>query len=385
MRGVIGAVAAVLAVSPAVATAGDPPAVEWSATYGGLHDARGQWVEMTPEGGYIICGGTNSLSTGPHFFLAAFDSLGERIWDSIYASVSGGAYHLCRTMNGGLAVVGQSEGQATLLKVSPEGAIKWSRDVGADALGDAFSVAQTADSGFIIGGTLAGNLPERGYVHGMSVVKTSRDGAVSWRRVFPEDYSDEAPLVRCVQARDGGFVAAGRKEPLGLRLVKLSPGGGVQWERTYPEVNVGDGRCVQQTADGGFVVTGCMASRSQDSTGDLYLLKTDSLGALTWVRRFGGDGNDEGLSVEQTSDGGCVVAGYSDDAGGEGVSGVVLRTDSLGTLLWSWRPDPEEGGGSVVCARQTPDGGFVVTGAGRRASLTNSVPAFILKLAPEGK
>lgn len=120
------------------------------------------------------------------------------------------------------------------------------------------------------------------------------------------------------------------------------------------------GRCVQQTKDGGYIVAGNVASFGAGSW-DMYLVRTDALGNLIWQRAFGGQSQDYATSVRETSDGGCIVVGITNSFGAGGADFYVVRTDDLGHALWTrtFGGAADEMANSVV---ETNDGGFIIAG-----------------------
>jgi len=95
-----------------------------------------------------------------------------------------------------------------------------------------------------------------------------------------------------------------------LWLIRTDATGDTLWTRTYSKDDSNIGYSVQQTGDGGFVVAGWTASFDVGA-GDVYLIRTDANGYTLWTRTYGGEDEDIGRSVQQTSDGGFVVAGYT--------------------------------------------------------------------------
>lgn len=127
---------------------------------------------------------------------------------------------------------------------------------------------------------------------------------------------------------------------------------GQEWERTYAK---GNGQSVQQTNDGGYIITG------SDGIDKVVLIKTDSYGDTLWTRNYGDNDYQSGQSVVQTTDGGYIVLGYIQSIGPYS-DFYLIRTDSNGDTLWTKAfggSGPEYG----MCIQQTTDGGFIITGS----------------------
>jgi len=131
------------------------------------------------------------------------------------------------------------------------------------------------------------------------------------------------------------------------------------WTRTYGGVSNDNGYFVQQTSDGGYIITG---NNSSYTVGiDVYLIKTDSAGNQQWFRSLGGIGHDYGRCVRQTLDGGYIIAGYTNSYGAGSFDVYLVKTDELGSQQW-YRTF---GGANLDYGygiQQTHDGGSLLSG-----------------------
>ena len=132
------------------------------------------------------------------------------------------------------------------------------------------------------------------------------------------------------------------------------------WTQTFGGSDYDYGYSVQQTSDGGYIIAGYTSSYGAGSA-DVYLIKTDAGGAQQWTQTFGGSSDDIGHSVRQTSDGGYIIAGVTSSYGAGGWDVYLIKTDALGDTLWtktfggsSW----DEG----YSVQQTSDGGYIIAG-----------------------
>jgi hypothetical protein len=140
--------------------------------------------------------------------------------------------------------------------------------------------------------------------------------------------------------------------------------------------------CVQQTSDGGFIITGVTRAEGQIDT-DLHLIKTYPDGMEEWSRIIGDTANECGYHVLQTNDGGYLISGQS-DAPAAGLGKVwIYKTDENGDSVWAYiyqGPNPDVNGFPLY-AIQTSDNGFAITG---RININYDNKAFILRLNEEG-
>jgi hypothetical protein len=155
----------------------------------------------------------------------------------------------------------------------------------------------------------------------------------------------------------------------------------VEWLRTYGGGGGDVGWSVHQTRDGGYIIVGSTATFGAGSY-DVWLIKTDPLGAVEWNRTFGGEEWDVGWSVEETADGGYVIAGATMSYGLGHYDLWLIKTDEEGKPLWNLTyggADWDVG----YCVRQTMDGGYIVAGCTRSLG-SGDWDALLLRVNAEG-
>jgi len=222
--------------------------------------------------------------------------------------------------------------------------------------GAAMSVLENPDHTFLFAGFRQPDVgPGRIYI-----VKTDANGGALWDKSYlsPDNNSTFAASVR--RTSDGGYIVAGKADyasVLCYYLLKTDANGDKEWSKPYagalPEGNGFES--VVQAADGGYVAVG---SKIAANWKDVYLVKTDSLGNVEDEKYFGGTGPDYGIAVQQTRDGGFVIAGEY-DAGGPGNSIYLVKTDAARNEVWARR----YGRGRANAVVQAADNGFILTGS----------------------
>ena len=308
---------------------------------------------------------------------------GENITDPIEGSVqatghifsvtfgshnSDQGYSVQQTTDGGYVITGFSEFSGVydgpdvfLIKTDSNGSEEWNRKID-DNSGRGYSVQQTTDGGYIITGSAGvfGNHLD------VSLYKTDFVGNEQWRRTFGAFNSPNDDIGNSVQqTTDGGYIITGWTLSFGngntdVWLIKTDSNGDSLWTQTFGRGKEDRGNSVQQTTDGGYIITGSTNSFG-DGLEDVWLIKTDSDGDSLWTQIFDGEFTEWGNSVQQTTDGGYIITGWTNSFGNGGRDVWLIKTDFNGDSLWTqtFGGEDYDWGNSV---QQTTDGGYIITG-----------------------
>ncbi len=340
--------------------------IVWAKTYGGLDQDIAYSIQQTSDGGYIVAGYTTSFGTGGDIWVLKLNSAGGIVWQKTYGGAGIDiAYSIQQTSDGGYIVAGYTESFGTVrdiwvLKLNSTGGIVWQKTYGGAGIDMAYSIRQTSDGGYIVAGYTdsfgAGGSD-------IWVLKLDSTGGIVWQKTYGGIFYDEGRSIQ--QTSDGGYIVTGSTESFGagsedIWVLKLDSTGGIVWQKTYGGISNDEGRSIQQTSDGGYIVSGSTYSFGAGGP-DIWVLKLSSTGVPQWQRTYGGTDYDEGRSIRQTSDGGYIVAGYTEfGAGGPDI--WVLKLSSTGVPQWQ-----RTYGGSdyddAYSIQQTSDGGYIVAGS----------------------
>lgn len=185
----------------------------------------------------------------------------------------------------------------------------------------------------------------------------------AWRKTYP--LSSDGFLYSVRETADGGYIVAGGITTADtlpayydLLLMKIDSSGDTIWTRTYGRNGNDEGRCVRQTSDGGYIVVGSVDGSDFYYPGNLWLLKTDEHGDTIWSRRYGSLWEDEGRWIEKTSDGGFIISGVTQPSGND-KHVWLLRTNEDGDTAWTRYYNVLGPTGSSV---QQVSEGFIVCG-----------------------
>jgi len=341
---------------------------QWAIIYGGTGSDSAYSIQQTNDGGYIVAGETNSFGAGgSDVWILKLTSSGDIEWQKTYGGiVDDCAWSIQQTGDGGYIVAGETgsfgarDKDIWILKLSSTGAIEWQRTYGGSEWETDPSIQQTNDGGYIV----VGHTESFG-VGGADIwiLKLSSAGDIEWQRTYGAGEQEYAPSIQ--QTSDGGYIVAGHTYSVGVEMwgywiLKLSPEGDIGWQKTYGWSTFDKPNSIQQTSDGGYIVIGETSSFGAGSS-DIWILKLSSDGDIEWQKTYGGTSYDEALSIQQTNDGGYIVAGSTDSFGAGSSDVWILKLTSSGDIGWQ-KTYGGSGSDSASSIQQTSDGGYIVTG-----------------------
>lgn len=286
----------------------------WAKTYGGTNDEEAFSIQQTSDGGFIVAGYTTSFGAGRKDF-----------W---------------------------------VLKLSPGGTVAWQKTYGGTDYDYANSIRQTSDGGYIVAGST-------GSFQGSWILKLDADGNAVWQKTYASVYN-VANSIR--QTSDGGYVVLVDNNS----VLKLFADGSVAWQKKYG----GTINSIEQTSDGGYILAGVVFEFVNVWGYDVWIAKLNSDGTIAWQEGYGGRYDDGANSIQQTTDGGYVAAGWTTDSSGFTYA-WILKLNATGGVVWQqdygvWAYDRADS------VQQTNDGGYLVGGFKQSGNVG------LLKLNPSG-
>ena len=319
--------------------------------------------------GYVIAGTIyDTITISDNFYLVVTDFNGDTIWTKSFDSgFQDGGFSVQQTSSGEYIISGYSDtlnsfaGAVSLAKTDVNGNLLWFKTYPGfnnnSGLYCVSCVNQTSDGGYILGGS--------GYGMDMSLIKTDSSGNLTWSKTFSlVDHEQSGSFVQ--QTSDGGYIITGHSSYFGsgppdLYLIKTDSAGNIIWSKTFGGANYDKGYSVLQTTDGGYIV--CGESASFGSNAEVFLIKTNDIGNVLWSKTYHSvNSYSEGYSIQQTNDGGYIITG-SIYFFGNYDHVYLIKTDINGDLLWSRAFGSGAWNDEGYSVQQTSDGGYIITGS----------------------
>ena len=147
------------------------------------------------------------------------------------------------------------------------------------------------------------------------------EGEITWQKLFGDPVNGHASYIQ--QTTDGGYIFAGTYRNDHSRrdfwFVKLDSEGEMTWQKLFGGSETNFPSSFQQTTDGGYIFAGTSNGEVIGNRGmfDYLIVKFDSEGELVWQKSLGGSDADRAYAIQQTSDGGYIIAGHSSSRDGD--------------------------------------------------------------------
>ncbi|WP_036381172.1 hypothetical protein [Muricauda sp. MAR_2010_75] len=330
--------------------------MQWNKTYGGSKEDLGQSVIQTADGGYALVGyamsddGDGSNNEGFHDnWILRLDATGNILWEQSFGFAGHDhSYDVIQTADGGFFFAGfldvtLSNGEGNFgkgissltrhgvgefwgTKLDADGNLQWRRYFGGTNNDRAHAVVQADDGGFVMAGFSESDDYDVSNTKGSYdfwVVKVDAGGNLVWEKSFGGTGIEVSYDIK--KTPDGAYAVLGHTFSTDtdvsknhgesdVWLIKIDDNGNLLWEKTYGGTEFDDAKGLDLTLDGGFVIAGNSKSTDGDSTenqgeNDLWFIKTDNEGNLTYQKSFGGSGLDFGFDVVHCEDGSVVMVG----------------------------------------------------------------------------
>ena len=268
----------------------------WQTNYSqGIWANHGKYIEQVDDGGYIVAGNYQDVA-GSGMLLLKLDSLGNKLWQRTFSGTQS------RNNFGRLFCYG-------------------------------FSAQQTNDNGYIIAGYTYIDYYTPSRHKDVFIVKTDSLGTEQWRNYFGGSMDDLGSFIR--QDDEGNYFVAASTSSYGIGtesnmyLIKLNASGESLWTQTYGGELESTATGLYPTNDGGCILVGQSNSFTSGNF-NAYVVKTNTNGDSLWTKNYGGLGVEGLNSVQQTTDSGYIMAGFTNSIGAGDFDMLLLKTDSLG-------------------------------------------------------
>lgn len=352
-------------------------------TFGGIENDNAKAVIRTSDNGYAVLGHTQSQdgditdkqNTSFDYWLLKFDAQNTLQWTKTFGgSDDDRGNSLLQTSDGGFAILGysqSSDGDVVenagaqdhwIARTDTSGNLIWQKSYGFSGRDEGISVIQTNDLGFLIVGVLdvtasggEGSTSRRKHAGGdYWAIKITANGELQWSKFFGGTFTDTAYDV--VETQEGSFIIVGSSDSTDVDIsdnkgaydfwvVKISGSGDLVWEKNYGGSEIDEAHAIISSSDGNYLIVGETRSSDGDiafnnGAADVWVIKISDNSDLIWEKTYGGSSFDVGRAITKLQNSGYIIAGSSRSADGDvsanqGQNDVwLLEIDDNGSLKW---------------------------------------------------
>jgi Secretion system C-terminal sorting domain len=312
----------------------------FSKTYGGKSEDYALTLAYSRNGHFIIGAHTGSFGQGGHdHYLLEIDSLGDTLFTKLYGGAGpDGIYSLNQDIAGDYVIGGHTSSFGAgahdfyLIKTNVKGDTLWTKTYGGGRSDNFRSVVSLEFSGInyvMVGETSSFGA---GAVDILMIKTNGFNGDTVWSKTFGGNANDFAYGI--YETADVGLILVGHSNSFGaggmdVYVIKTDFWGKIQWAKTYGGKGDEFGYAIQQTSDNGYIIVGSSNSFGAGSN-DVYLIKTNASGDTLWTKTYGGLSDEAGYAVQETSDGGYVITGNTNSFGTGKKDIYLIKTDARG-------------------------------------------------------
>lgn len=372
-----------------------------------LAQGRCLYIDKLTDGGFVISGefGGSITINGQEYTSAGnqdgliikYNSEGNPLFAKTYGgSTTDQIYSIKGTSDGGFVVggcfwrdnlsfggkiyknYGNSDG--LILKYDKDGNEEWAKGFGDSNIEYIYSVQETSDGNYIVGGYLreALNSPAIGSLIKIEEKEVPVIVAKELKSIGGTNSTCEFNSVS--KTDDGGYIVGGKfsgsleidgetytsnGQDDGI-IIKYDKNEKIEWIKTFGS-NYNDGfNIVNKTEEGGYITVGWFSStiiiggKEYKSVGgqDGIVIKYDKNGNEEWVGAFGEARSDSFENVVETENGDFIAVGH---VGNSNYNGIMIKYDKSGNEEWR---EVIEGNyrNEITSIQKTSDGGFIVGG-----------------------
>lgn len=313
-----------------------PVSEEWTKTYENIDHGCGHSIQQTSDNGFIITGQIDD-----YFAIIKTDNIGNEQWRRIFGSDfqsgHGVGFSIIETKDGGYVATGEMYDNnfystyLWLIKIDSFGNDVWAKKYGGTWHDEGYSVKQTADGGYIIGGNT------QSYGNGENgrpdiwLIKTDSYGNEEWNKTFGG--KDSGSCYEIEITLDNGYIMVSTIRS-SINVIKTDSVGNELWNKTFGEDVNAVARSIEKTNDGGYAIVGYIDSPI-DYDSDIWLIKINDVGIEEWNKTIGGNGEDGGYSVFNAPDGGFIILGSTNSYGNGNIDAWLIKIDNSGNELWN--------------------------------------------------
>ncbi len=318
--------------------------VLWSKTYGGSQNEEGRVIVQCPDNGFIISGWTLSYGQGNFdALLTKIDSNGNLEWQKIYGGPGIDAFWPIDIANdNSLYAAGWTESfglggtDAFIIKTDLNGDTIWTRTFGNNGEDFFRALTSTTDNGCLAVGET--NSYGVGSDYNIMAIRLNANGDTLWTKYIGDSSGDDfAWTVK--ETSDGGFIIGGNTGSFGAGngtddaiITKLDVNGNIVWCKTIGNQYINTCRSILQNNNGEFVFCG-YSGISLGAAGENGLLaKLNFVGDTIWTKSIGGTNQEHLRYISAVNSNDLISCGYTKSFGSGLEDIIIIKLNNQGVL-----------------------------------------------------